>query len=152
MSAQARLGSYAAVPPGANARILRLSTPILVAVRGYRARAMLGLHAPDDAERLCRGIDSCDRRREAAVRVDGAGSGGVVEPGDACWVGVCGAPGVVGREVVGMICRCSNAIGEVPIVVPLFSGFSPCPFGAEIIYPAACCRAGRNATSQSGLV
>ena len=31
---------------GATAWILRLSTPIRVAARGCRARAMLGLHAP----------------------------------------------------------------------------------------------------------
>ena len=44
---QARLGSYPAVQPGSTAWILRLCTPILVAARGYRARAMLGLHAPE---------------------------------------------------------------------------------------------------------
>ena len=60
---------------------------------------MLGLHAPDGAERLCRGIDSCDRAREIVVRKDGAGSGGVVEPGAACWVGISGASGVMGREL-----------------------------------------------------
>jgi hypothetical protein len=51
-----------------------------------------------------RGIDSCDRAREIAVRVDGAGSGGVVEPGDACWVGISGASGVMhmGREAQRM--------------------------------------------------
>ena len=87
---------------GASAWILRLSTSILVAARGYRARAMLGLHAPDDAERLCRGISPCDREREIAVRLDGAGSGGVVEPGAAWWVDICGAPGVMGREAQRM--------------------------------------------------
>eukprot|EP00964_Phaeocystis_antarctica_P003942 scaffold2111_cov36-Phaeocystis_antarctica.AAC.2 len=46
MSAQARLGSYSAALFGATAWILRLCTPIRVAARGYRARAMLGLHAP----------------------------------------------------------------------------------------------------------
>jgi len=66
---------------------------------------MLGLHAPDGAERLCRGIDSCDRAREIAVRVDGAGSGGVVEPGAACWVGISGASGVMGREAQRMNCQ-----------------------------------------------
>ena len=35
------------------------------------------------------------------VRVDGAGSGGVVDPGAACWVGISGASGVMGREVQG---------------------------------------------------
>ena len=78
---------------------------IRVAARGIRARAMLGLHAPDGAERLCRGIDSCDRAREIAVRVDGAGSGGVVEPGAACWVGISGASGVMGREAQRMNCQ-----------------------------------------------
>jgi len=33
------------------------------------------------------------------VRVDGAGSGGVVDPGAACWVGISGASGVMGREL-----------------------------------------------------
>ena len=47
MSAQARLGSYPAVQSGSTAWMLRLCTPILVAARGYRARAMLGLHAPE---------------------------------------------------------------------------------------------------------
>ena len=47
MSAQARLGSYPAVQSGSTAWILRICTPILVAARGYRARAMLGLHAPE---------------------------------------------------------------------------------------------------------
>lgn len=59
----------------------------------------------DGAERLCRGIDSCDRAREIAVRVDGAGSGGVVEPGAACWVGISGASGVMGREAQRMNCQ-----------------------------------------------
>ena len=64
---------------------------------------MLGLHAPDGAERLCRGIDSCDRAREIVVRKDGAGSGGVVEPGAACWVGISGASGVMGREAQQLV-------------------------------------------------
>ena len=75
MSAQARLGSYSAVPSGATAWILRLSTPIRVAARGYRARAMLGLHAPDALQRVSWGIGSVDGARASVVRVEGAGSG-----------------------------------------------------------------------------
>ena len=87
---------------GATAWILRLCTPILVAARGYRARAMLGLNAPDGAERVSRGLDSCDRAREIVVRLDEAGSGGAVDPGAACWVGISGASGVMGREAERM--------------------------------------------------
>jgi len=58
---------------------------------------MLGLHAPDGAERVSRGLDSCDRAREIVVRLDGAGSGGVVDPGAACWVGISGGSGVMGK-------------------------------------------------------
>ena len=102
MSAQARLGSYSAVQSGATAWIFRFSTPIRVAARGYRARAMLGLHTPDGAERVSRGLDSCDRAREIVVRLDRAGSGGVVDPGAACWVGISCASGVMAREAQRM--------------------------------------------------
>ena len=102
MSAQARLGSYSAVLFGATAWILRLSTPIRVAARGYRARAMLGLHAPEALQRVSWGIGSVDGARASVVRVDGAGSGGVVDPGAACWVGISGASGVMGREAQRM--------------------------------------------------
>ena len=85
ISAQARLGSYPAVQSGATAWILRLSTPIRVAARGYRARAMLGLNRPDGAERVSWGLDSFDRAREIAVKPydwmeRDAGSGSFVEP------------------------------------------------------------------------
>ena len=102
ISAEARLGSYSAVHFGPTAWILRLCTPICVAARGYRARAMLRLHAPEALQRVSWGIGSVDGARASVVRVDGAGSGGVVDPGAACWVGISGASGVMGREVQRM--------------------------------------------------
>ena len=96
---------------------------------------MLGLHAPDGAERLCRGIDSCDRAREIVVRKDGAGSGGVVEPGAACWVGISGASGVMGRELQRIEQPVNQCVRVSTIGALVDFSFSPCPFGAEIIYP-----------------
>ena len=51
--------------------------------------------------RLLQAVDC----RSAVVPVDGAGSGGVVEPGAACWVGISGASGVMGREAQRMNCQ-----------------------------------------------
>ena len=61
-----------------------------------------GVARTDGAERVSRGLDSFNRAREIVVRLDGAGSGGVVDPGAACWVGISGASGVMGREVQRM--------------------------------------------------
>ena len=122
----AGLGSYPAVPSGTSARILRLCTPILVAARGYRARAMLELHAPDGAERLSQALDCFDRAREIVVRLDEAGSGGAVDPGAACWVGISGASGVMGRE---------GSAHELPVKESLRSRARSASFGFLIFRP-----------------
>ena len=88
----ARLGSYSAVHFVPTAWILRLCTPIRVAARGYARALCWGLSSPDvDAERVSWGIGSVDGVRASVVRVEGAGSDGLVDPGAACWVGISGA-------------------------------------------------------------
>ena len=57
------------------------------------------------ADNVGAAVSTVDRTRESVVQVGGAGRGGVVDAGGACWIGISGAPGVAGRVVVGMVWR-----------------------------------------------
>lgn len=84
---------------------MRLSTPIRATI--HKAACELSWHgsAPDVADKVVAGISTVDGTRASVVQVDGAGRGGVVDPGFACWIGINGAPGAAGRKVLGMIVR-----------------------------------------------
>ena len=89
----------------ASALIIRLFTPIRATI--HKAVCALSWHesAPDVADKVVVGISVVDCTRASVVQVDGAGRGGVVDPGFACWIGINGAPGDAGRKVLGMIGR-----------------------------------------------
>ena len=62
------------------------------------------------------------------VQVDGAGSGGLVDPGVACWVGISGALGArEDKGLVGMAVRVMNLSQARSSIEPS----RPCPFGSE---------------------
>ena len=64
------------------------------------------------------------------VQVDGAESGGLVDPGVACWVGISGALGA--REERGMSAW-QFAVMNVAELALRSKLSVPCPFGAKMV-------------------